>query len=197
MFRDRPPGASSPTATQEALDYVVSPYRVVASDDDGLTLETASGPRFAIGLMRIFLGLIIILVADSGPLRGLESWSALQLLFLGIGLALLATGLDVITRTEQVSIDGRLCRIEQNRRRFGKWQEPIETPFDHVEYIALRFGTIDAGGIGKVRGWSLEVQARDPDSRILLNAGTDFAVLARLADLVEHLTGIPVDRTQV
>lgn len=196
MPQDRPTSTAPAQATHEALDYVVSPYRVVGSDDDSLTLETASGPRFAVGLVRVFVGLIIILVADSGPLRGLESWSALELLFLGIGLALLATGLDVITRTDQVCIDGRQRRIEQSRRRFGKWQEPIVTPFERVEYIALTFGAIDAGGIGKVRGWSLEVQASAPDSRILLNAGTDFAVLARLADLVERLTGIPIDRTQ-
>jgi hypothetical protein len=197
MPQDRPAGAPQPHMTNEALDYVVSPYRIVGSDDDSLTLETASGPRVAVGLVRVFLGLIVILVADSGPLRGVESWSVLQIVFLAIGLALFAIGLDVITRTDQVCIDGRMRRIEQSRRRFGKWQDPAFTAFDHVEYIALRFGAIDAGGIGKVRGWSLEVQVHDPDSRILLNAGTDLAVLARLADQVEQLTGIPVDRTQV
>jgi hypothetical protein len=196
MSQDRPTDQRTSHAANEALDYVVSPYRIAGSDNDSLILETASGPRVAIGLVRTFIGLIVILVADSGPLRGLESWSTLELLFLAIGLALLASGLDVITRTDQVRIDARLHQIEQNRRRFGKWQEPIVTPFERVEYIALRFGSIDAGGIGKVRGWSLEVQVDDTDSRILLNAGTDLAVLARLADLVERLTGIPVDRSQ-
>ena len=185
---------ASPT-THEALDYVVSPYRIVDSDDDSLTLETASGPRVALGLVRIFAGLIIILVVDSGPLRGLETWSVLELVFLAVGLVLLASGIDVIARTDQVRIDAAAREITERRRRFGKWEEPLVTPFERLEYVALRFGAIDAGGIGKVRGWSLEAHASGAGHTILLNAGTDLASLAKLADRVEDLTGIPVDRT--
>jgi hypothetical protein len=185
---------ASPT-THEALDYVVSPYRIVERDAASLTLETASGPRVALGLVRIFAGLLSILVVDSGPLRGLESWSVLELVFLAIGLLLLASGVDVVSRTDQVRVDAAPRQITERRRRFGKWQEPVVTPFERLEYIALRFGAIDAGGIGKVRGWSLEAHAAAPARTILLNAGTELAGLADLADQIEDLTGIPVDRT--
>jgi hypothetical protein len=186
----------SPPAPDEAFDYAVSRYRIVGRDDDRLLLESISGPNIAVGLVRIFAGLIVILVADVGSLNWLAGWSALQLACFVGGLAAVGTGIDAILRTDRIGIHGGRRIIEQHCRRFGKWLEPVVTPFERIEYITLRFGWIGAGGIGRVRGWSLDAHAREPETSITLNASTDWDALVRLADFIEQVTGIPVDRTR-